>query len=154
MMKHSIRRGDFYSGMVLACLGAYIISEASHWTYLGEEGPGAGFFPMWYGIAMLVLSLFLVLGAALKPGQATTGARDWKETRRSLTCWLAFSVCIVLFKLVGFMISFALLTWFMIAVMFRQSQRIAISVAIGSALGFYLLFSLALGISLPSGIFF
>ena len=32
--------------------GAYIIVTASRWEYLGQDGPGPGFFPLWYGIAM------------------------------------------------------------------------------------------------------
>jgi hypothetical protein len=33
----------------------------------GDEGPGPGFFPLWYGGAMIVLSLVLVAGAVMRP---------------------------------------------------------------------------------------
>jgi hypothetical protein len=36
--------------------------------------------------------------------------------------------------------------------MFRRSQRLAWSIAIGAALGFYLLFDVVLGVTLPEGI--
>jgi len=29
--------------------------------YLGTDGPGAGFFPLWYGVAILGLSLLLIV---------------------------------------------------------------------------------------------
>ena len=68
-MKSFIRSGDFWSGLVLAALGTYILVTAHRWDYITEEGPGAGFFPMWYGGAMVALSLLLTLGAVLKPSK-------------------------------------------------------------------------------------
>ena len=60
---------DFWSGLALAGLGAYIIAEAAQWEYLGQDGPGPGFFPLWYGIAMVALSLGLVASSVLRqPG--------------------------------------------------------------------------------------
>ena len=147
------RRSDFWSGLALAGLGAYIVSEASRWIYMGEDGPGPGFFPMWYGGAMLVLSLLLVAGTVLKhapPGKTPSNS----ELRRALTCWVAFCVCIGLIKVVGFMVAFALLTWFIVSIMARQSQKVAIPIAVGGALIFYLVFDFALDVSLPTGIWF
>ncbi|HEX4781178.1 MAG TPA: tripartite tricarboxylate transporter TctB family protein, partial [Usitatibacter sp.] len=60
------RNGDFWSGLVLAALGAYIVTAARAWAYMTEDGPGAGFFPMWYGSLMIVLSLVLVARSALR----------------------------------------------------------------------------------------
>lgn len=148
-----MRKGDFWSGLALAALGIYIISEAWRWDYMGTDGPGPGFFPLWYGGAMVVLSLLLVAGAAFKSSPAARGV-NWSELRRVLTCWAAFAASIVLLNVLGFVVSFALMTWFIVAVMFRQSQFKAITIAIAVALGFYALFSLALGVSLPSGYLF
>jgi putative tricarboxylic transport membrane protein len=154
-MNDVIRKGDFWAGLVLAALGAYIVNESLGWVYLGEDGPGAGFFPRWYGIAMVVLSLLMVAGAVLKQDPAAgKGSIDWREIRRALTCWLALVVCVALLKLIGFFLAFSLLGWFLIAIMFRQPQKIALSVSIGGALGFYLLFAWGLDLSLPSGLFF
>jgi putative tricarboxylic transport membrane protein len=154
-MNNAIRNGDFWAGLVLAALGVYIIRESLGWVYLGEDGPGPGFFPIWYGVAMVVLSLLMVAGAVLKHDPSISNrAIKWNEIRRALTCWAAFASCVALFNVLGFFISFSLLGWFLIAVMFRQPQRIALSISIGGALGFYLLFSWGLNLSLPSGMFF
>ena len=48
---------DFWSGLALAALGAYIVVQARGWDYLTEDGPGPGFFPLWYGIGILACSL-------------------------------------------------------------------------------------------------
>ena len=151
-MKPMLRSGDFWSGLALAALGAYIVTEAHRWVYMGEDGPGAGFFPMWYGGIMIVLSLVLVATTVLRPSR---GAEvRWKDVGRALTCWVAFVASVALMPVVGFPVSFALLTWFIVQVMFRERARVAIPVAAGGALGFYALFELGLDLTLPHGIFF
>ncbi len=144
-------QGDFVSGAVLTALGGYIISEALHWTYSGPEGPGPGFFPLWYGMAMVVLSLALMLGCVLRGRRRDSKKTDWKGVGRALMTWVAFAGSIALLKILGFLLSLALLTLFIVWVMYGKPLRIALMAAIGSAAGFYLVFALALNISLPAG---
>ena len=107
-MSAFIRKGDFWSGMTLVALGAYIVKEAWSWEYLTVDGPGPGFFPLWYGGAMIVLSLLLVAGAVLKSDPAAPQKHvNWSELRRVLTCWAAFVACIALLNVLGFVVSFA-----------------------------------------------
>lgn len=147
--------GEVVSGALLAALGVYIIVEAWQWEYLGDDGPGPGFFPLWYGIAMVVLALLLIGGNLLRRAAAVHAAApvDWRKIRHALMTWAAFAVSIALLKLLGFLASFALLTFFVVAGIYRRPLRAALTVAVGSALGFYLLFPLALNVSLPVGVF-
>ena len=146
-------RRDFWSGLGLAALGTYIVASARGWTYMGEDGPGPGFFPLWYGSIMVVLSLWLVASAVLS--RAPAGAPiQWAELRRALTCWAAFVAAIALMSLWGFFVSLALLTWFIVAVLARKSQRVAITLALGGTAAFYVLFALALDLGLPRGLLF
>ena len=97
------------------------------WPYMTEEGPGPGFFPRWYGGLMVILSLVLVVGSALrKPPAKAHAAIEWGELGRALGCWVAFVACIAVMPWLGFMISFALLTWFIVAVLARRPHRMAI----------------------------
>ena len=57
-------------------------------------------------------------------------------------------------KVVGFALAFALLAWFIVAVMARRPHWVALTVAIGGAAGFYALFEMALDVALPKGMFF
>ncbi len=147
------RNGDFWSGLALAALGAYIVNEARAWTYMGEDGPGAGFFPVWYGSIMIVLSLVLVARSALRAPVAKAALR-WRELGRAFVCWLAFVACIALMNVLGFTVSFALLTWFIIVFMAGRRQRVAIPIAVGFAALFYLVFVVGLELSLPAGYLF
>ncbi len=154
-MGRPVRKGDFVAGLVLAALGAFIVVEAHGWTYMGEDGPGPGFFPMWHGSLMVVLSLALVarsvLGGAGAPGASRVA---WRDVARALTCWVAFVACIALMDVVGFAPAFALLTWFIVAFMARRPQRVALPLALGGAALFHVVFVLLLEVSLPRGILF
>jgi putative tricarboxylic transport membrane protein len=149
----SNRPADFWSGLALAGLGAYIIVAAWHWEYLGADGPGPGFFPLWYGIAMVALSVALVVSSAMRKQDGDGGGIAWRRIGRALAVWAALAVSVAAFKLLGFVVSFAALTLFMVAVMYRQRLVIAAAVAAATAAGFYVLFPLALGVALPVGVF-
>jgi len=151
-MRPFLRSGDFWSGLVLASLGAYIVTQARGWVYMNEEGPGAGFFPVWYGALMVVLSLVLVANAVMN--RTKQPQVRWKDVSRALLCWVAFTASVALMPILGFAISFALLTWFIVKVMCGERNATALAVAIGGAALFYGLFDFALDLSLPRGLLF
>lgn len=137
---------DLWSGLALGGLGAYIIAQASRWEYLGADGPGPGFFPLWYGIAIAALSLVLVLSSITGKNPEKV---EWAGAGRALATWAAFAVCVALLKALGFLVCFAALTFFIVAVMFQRPLKIAAAVAACASAAFYLIFPLALGVALP-----
>ncbi len=145
------KTGDIVSGGVLAGLGIYIIVEAKGWEYLGPDGPGPGFFPLWYGIAMVALALLLAAtsfsGRAGGPGKAV----NWREVGRAMLAWTGLALCVGLLKILGFLLAFGLFTVFLVAVMYRRSLGTAFAVSAGICVTFYLLFPLALNVALPVG---
>jgi putative tricarboxylic transport membrane protein len=151
------RNGEVLSAAVLAALGVYIFMEARTWVYYSDDGPGPAFFPVWYGIAMVVLSLVLIattVANARKAGEsADAETPDWVGIRRALITWAAFAICALLMHWLGFMIAFAILTFFIITFVFRQPPVMAGVTAVATALGFYLIFPLALSVALPTGVF-
>ena len=142
--------GDLWSGLALALLAVYIIAQAWQWDYLGPEGPGPGFFPLGYGVAMLALSALLIV-SSLRRAPFHAGAVSWPRVGRALSTWLALAVSIALFDALGFVISFALLTYFIVAVLYRKPLRTALLAAAAIGAGFYVVFELALGLPLPAG---
>jgi putative tricarboxylic transport membrane protein len=137
---------DLWSGLALAALGGYIIVHASRWDYMGPDGPGPGFFPLWYGMAMAALSLALTISSVVRGNRETI---DWRGAGRAFLVWLALALSVAAFKLVGFVIGFAVLSFFLVAVMYRRSLPVAAAVAVGLAAGFYAVFPLLLGVNLP-----
>src|SRR5260221_3332860 len=114
---------DFWSGLALAALGAYIVAQARGWDYLTEDGPGPGFFPLWYGIGMLACSAWLVVFGK-------GGSTDWRGAGRALAVWAAIALSVALLKLVGFALSFGALAFFIVAVMYRRPPGVAGLVAL------------------------
>ncbi len=135
---------DFWSGLALGGLGVTIIVQARGWEYLGSDGPGPGFFPLWYGVAMVGLSALLVAFSFMK-----SETIDWHGAGRALGAWAALAAAIAALKLAGFVICFAALTFFVVAVMYRRPLVVAAITAVACAGAFYLVFPLALGVKLP-----
>ncbi len=152
-MGRILKDGDVISGAVLAALGVYIVMQSLAWEYSGPDGPGPGFFPFWYGVAMVALSLLLIVSSVRKGEAENGGAIDWPATGRALATWAAFALSIALMNWLGFIISFALLTFFIVAVIFRRSLLTAGITAAVSALAFHLVFPVALSVALPTGVF-
>ncbi|MBI2531090.1 MAG: tripartite tricarboxylate transporter TctB family protein [Deltaproteobacteria bacterium] len=143
---------ELLSGICLGAFGAYVSIEALNLPYVSEFGPGPGFFPLWIGIGLTLLSLLLILANffALTPDEGRE-RQSRLSIGRALVGWSGLILAIGLLQWLGFGLSLALLTLFLILVLERRPLWTALSVAIGLALGFHVIFVLALGLSLPSG---
>ena len=150
--KSWIRDAEVISGAVLAALGSYIFLQARAWVYLGPDGPGPGFFPTWYGVAMVALSLLLIANAIKAHHAGAGGVIEWDGAGRALATWAAFAASVVLLKPLGFAVSFALLTFFIVKVVFRRSVRSAALTAFLTTAAFELIFPFAMDVSLPVGL--
>jgi putative tricarboxylic transport membrane protein len=150
-MSRRLHDGDILSGAVLGALGIYVVAEARVWTYYGSDGPGPAFFPIIQGIALVGLSLLLIIRALRQSGPANKNEIDWTGTGRALGTWAAFAGCIALMEALGFLLAFALLTFFLVVVIFKRPLLVGAATAIGCALAFYVTFPFLLGLSLPTG---
>ncbi len=153
MTKSIFRDGDVIAGALTAGLGAYITATATRWDVMGPEGPGPGFFPIGYGIALIILSLILIF-------QRFTAARrteenhpfDWAGFRRAASAWVAFTAAAALMPTLGFYISLGLLTLFLGLFVFEKPLKNALTAGVLSAVGFYIVFDKALDVALPAGL--
>lgn len=152
MRKYNLRNGDVVSGALLAALGVYIVTQASLWNYYSPDGPGPGFFPIWYGLLMIGLALALIVSTALKP-KPQKSRRDWASSKRALSTWLAFAACIATMGVLGFRVSFALFTFFIVAYIFQRPLAAAALTAAGATAAFYIVFPVLLSVQLPIGWF-
>jgi len=142
-------KGELLAAIVLMSFGSFVIYEARGLPYHSEFGPGPGFFPLWIGIGIVACSLFMLCANFFRGGEVIEVSRV--ELVRALSAWLAFVLAIALMPLIGFGLSFGLLTAFLVLVLDRRSPWLAIGVALGLALTFHLVFAVALGVSLPAG---
>jgi putative tricarboxylic transport membrane protein len=150
MQKNVLRDGETIAGALLGALGAYVFLQSRAWDYYTEDGPGPGFFPYWYGVAMVVLSLALI-ASRLKSDAAPARSVDWRATGRALGTWLAFALSVALMEPLGFVLSFALLTFVIVIFIFHRPPLTAGLTAAGAALAFHLTFPVILNVPLPTG---
>jgi putative tricarboxylic transport membrane protein len=145
-------RSELVGALLLAALGVFVASAAWDWPYLTRDGPGPGFFPLWIGMALVGLSALLV---ARQYAEARSGkpsaATGWKGARPVLVGWVALMVAAALVKPAGFTVTYALLTAFLIRVVFRRTWTAALAVSLVSAAAFWLLFVKLLRVQLPAG---
>jgi putative tricarboxylic transport membrane protein len=144
-------KSDLVSGACLAAFGVYIAVASSRLAYVSENGPGPGFMPLWLGVGLIVLALSLIgIDLARPAAERIRKSGNW-PVARALGGWLAVMGGIIVLPRLGFSLGLALLTIFLVVVLDRRSFWTALSVAFGLALSFYVVFVLALGLSLPSG---
>jgi hypothetical protein len=155
-----MKRRDTLTGITLAVLGVLIVREASMLTYRDEFGPGPGLLPFWLGILLTGLALCLVASSWLKNRDSsdtdvaqvtdtTSGQR--RRVPAVLVAMLGFLGIIAVLNVLGFILSFGLLSFFLVYVVERRSLKDATIVAFACAASFLLLFRVLIPLPLPAG---
>ena len=143
-------KGNLIAGACLAAFGIYVISVAAKLSYVADVGPGPGFFPLWLGIGLVLLAVCLIFASTdFASAMAASGSRSWEGSGRALAGWLALIAAIFLLGRLGFGLSFFLLTIFLVVALDRRPALLAAGVAVALSGAFYLIFVLALDVSLP-----
>ena len=148
----SLDKSEVACSAILIALGAFIIRESSAWEYMTHDGPGPGFFPYWIGVATVALSgLYLSSHAYDIVRGQSVHRTSWAGTPTVIAGWLAFMVVVALIKPIGFIAALVLMVLIFVRVIYRRSFTAAIAVAIGSAIGFWVVFVKLLNLRLPAG---
>jgi putative tricarboxylic transport membrane protein len=149
---NNFNKSELVAAGLLIALGMVIVWQAKGWVYLTTDGPGPGFFPMWTGGAIIVLAAVVALRHCydvLK--QLPVEKTNWKGASRVFLAWSGLTISIILLGPLGFVASFLLLVLFFVMVIYRKSLLAALSVGVGAALGFWVLFVVLLQVQLPAG---
>jgi putative tricarboxylic transport membrane protein len=144
----------FSAGLLL--LGAFVVWKAVEYGYMRDAAPGPGFFPLWIGLGIVVLS-------AVNLVRSVRGLEPLKETfdRTSLYGTLgivaAVAAFIVLSPVIGMLLGSALLIP-AIALCIRQrwTRRFAATIVLIAVLFpvvCHLLFGVYLRVPLTRGVF-
>ncbi len=143
-----MKRGDITAGLVLAGVAVFVLQQARTLSYVDEFGPGPGFLPYWLGLLLLALSACLiVVGFRRSPAIKAEAAAG--EPSRALLAWLGLVATAAAMEVIGFISSFALLSFFLVYMIERRSLWSAIAVVAAITLSFFLLFRVILPVPLP-----
>lgn len=156
-----MRAADTIAAFCVALLGATTIALARRLPYDAEYGPGPGFLPFWLGVALVVLSGFLLQDALKKEALAATPADAkggdssgfFQFAPRALIPWLIFLVSTVavslLFERLGFVLSIGLFMLITMRWVAHQSWPSTMLLAVGTPFVLYLGFVRLLMVPLP-----
>jgi putative tricarboxylic transport membrane protein len=150
-----MRRADQITGIVMLVFALAVMEGSRRMPPSGTFGPGAGFLPFWLGVAMAALSIILLVSATREP--VPVGGRAPFPTGRKLLPLLqtvgGLGVFVLLLETLGFLLSIALLTAFLLRVVEREGWGTTLAVAAANAGALYVIFKVLLGVSVPQNAF-
>jgi hypothetical protein len=133
-------------------LGVWVILTALDLVYYTPVGPGPGFFPLWLG-ALLVLLSAAIFVASFRPGAVPAFPADLVPRGASLAQMLITFGCIAGFALLVERLGFVIVM-FLVMMVLQLVNRVpvitALVVSLGSSLGIGYAFVAWLGVFLPA----
>lgn len=148
-----IAKGDLITGLGLTAFGAYIVWQSSHWVIFGPDGPGPGFFPIFYGALMFLVAGYLAL-RSLRTASANHQAEDEEDHKGvwgALGAWVCLALSIPLMTVLGFVAGFSIFAFVLIRFIFGQPYLRAAVAAVAIAVALHIIFPVLLAVELPEG---
>ena len=150
-----MRRCNQVVGVLLLIFSIWIITVSRDLVYTVEFSPGAGFFPIWLGISLLILSLILLLNSTiLKFDISEANPLPGKQAILRIIFILgSLLVSILIFERIGFLITMFFFVAFLLIFLekYRWYTGALISVFMVSAV--FGIFKIWLNVNLPLGLF-
>jgi putative tricarboxylic transport membrane protein len=149
-----MRGADQIAGVIMLVFSLAVVEGGRRMPPSNTFGPGAGFLPICLGIVMGLLSVLLLLSASRQSSDAV-GRSPFPDRRAMLAIGAtvgAMAAFILLMELLGFLLATTLLSAFLLGVVERERWLTTAFVAVGNAVGLYVVFQLLLGVSLPKNL--
>lgn len=146
-------RTDQFSALLWLIVGVVVILQSRELDYMAEYGPGPGFLPFWLGAGFIILGLALLVKATfLRNKDETIEIPTRHATYHLLLVLAAILGLAILAETIGFIICIGLMFFFILAFVERQGWKFSLIMGFSSALVFWLIFELGLGLRLPPGL--
>jgi putative tricarboxylic transport membrane protein len=139
------------AALCFVVFSALVVWGSLNLEYYTKLGPGAGFFPLWLGVAMGALSLVWLVQVSRRHGKSSTQAS--LPGRAGITRILAIvgslTTAALVMNLLGFQVAMFLLLLFLLSVLGRQSLWLTTIIALAGSVGVYRVFVAYLDVQLP-----
>ena len=143
-----VTRGVGVAAIALA-LGAAAAYESAKLPFGTLRNPEPGFFPWWTSVFIVVLALVLLV-QALRAGSSAARERAGRVGKVA-TLLVVLAIYTSLLDPLGYALCTFLLVLFMLRVTDPQRWAVALSMAMITAVGSYVLFAVWLKVPLPRG---
>ncbi len=120
--------------------------------YYTKLGPGAGFFPLWLGVAMGALSLVWLVQVFRQAGKPSAAASlpGRSGIVRIMAVIASLVAAALVMNLLGFQLAMFLLLAFLLLVMGRQPFWLTMIISLAGSVGVYRVFVTTLDVQLPA----
>ncbi|WP_049564072.1 tripartite tricarboxylate transporter TctB family protein [Streptomyces sp. SBT349] len=147
-----VRYGRLAFAGVLILLGLYLVREGLDIGYDRENEPGPGFFPLWVGAVLAVLSAGWLVRELRRPADAPAQNLEARGPLRVLGLVGSMALLTLSFEPLGYNLS-VLLFFLVLSMTTARGHTLAkVLVAVGASFGVYLAFDYGLGIILPGSV--
>ena len=150
-----MRRCNQVVGILLLVFSIWVIWTSTELIYTVEFSPGAGFFPFWLGISLLILSVVLLLNnTILKLHMTEENPFPGRSALlRIISILGSLLVGLIVFERIGFLLTMGLLVAFLL--IFLEKYRWYSGIVISALMVFaiYGVFKIWLDVPLPPGLF-
>lgn len=151
-----MKRANQITGIVLLIFSGYVIVASMQMPLRQITGrtnfaPSTGFLPMWLGVLMAILSILLIVNATLQQVDSTREA-VFPRGRALLAVPLflaGLAAYIVLLEVLGYLLSTALLTAFLLRFVMQAGWKRTFLVAVSASIVLFVIFQVLLHVDLP-----
>jgi putative tricarboxylic transport membrane protein len=149
-----MKKADQWSGFVLIIIAGLICWRSATLPYGSLRNPGPGFYPLWLGILLGVMSISLIVVVT----RQKEGTRILRDILTGEIRWVKIFLVIVALILYGVLmdyVGFLILTFLLLAFLLRaiepQPWKAVIGWALFGSIGSYLVFEIWMKLRLPKG---
>lgn len=150
-----MRRCNQVVAILLLIFSIWIITGSRDLVYKEEFSPGAGFFPIWLGVSLLILSVVLLLNSTiLKLYMAEKNPFPERHALLRISYILgSLLISLLIFEHVGFLLTMGLFVAFLLIFMEKYRWYSGILISLAMVFAIYGIFKIWLAVPLPPGLF-
>ena len=140
------------ASLVFLAFSIYLLVTSHQMEYMAPTGPGPGFFPVWLGALLAVLSVIWLVQSSIGPNEPIeTGFVPSREgALRVFSVVVALAIFSWVVELFGFQLTMLVFLATLLMTLGRQNLMTTAAVAIGGSFGVYYIFTQWLDVSLPA----
>ena len=149
-----MKNADQWSGLVLLIISGLICWGSLLLPYGNIHNPGPGFYPLWLGILLAVMSIALILKSMRHRGRQRNLRGSLAEKVRwdkVLFVLIALALYGYFMNILGFLMVTILLMVFLLRFIEPQPWRSVIAWTLIGSFGSYLIFEIWMKLRLPKG---
>jgi len=148
-----VRRADRVGAVLLLVFGVWFAAVAlRNYKYWGANGPGAGFFPFWLGVAMAVLAALLLVRAVRERDAGPAWVPRGRGALRFLGVLGASVAFVGLMPWLGMAPGTVLFLVVILKALEGHAWPAAVGIAVGTAVVNWAVFTWWLGVPFPAGV--